>query len=293
MPDKKSNDFDDLFGDDRRRKDDIHEEEAVSFEDIDFNDDALDGADTSSPGTPGTDDLPLAKKKRSSDDFEADMDALLLTAQSPMIIEGMKYLTMKEYTAGRLPVFAEAIKGVELFITILRRNPKKYFKLANMMKNDIDYKEVEKTAFNLYNIKFKATPVIEDHILRAYELLKDKLRAGYEKSLISKTSAEIKKFFLLSGGINTDVIREATFANDPAFKAEITNINQRINAAINIMKSNNPEIAKGLKGRDVNIFIIKASEMLAYYYRTIGNTEASEYYNRVYNNHKKYHIIRD
>jgi hypothetical protein len=175
----------------------------------------------------------------------------------------------------------------------LQRNPKKYFKLADTLKNDIDYKEVEKTAFNLYSLKFKAIPVTEDHILRAYDLLKDKLRTGYEKVLISRTASDMKKYFLLSGGVNTDMIREAIQSGDKAFKGEITNINQRINAAINILKSNNPEIAKGLKGRDVNIFIIKASELLSFFYRSTGNAEASEYYNRLNNNYRKYQIVRE
>ncbi|MBN1534649.1 MAG: hypothetical protein JXA20_18400 [Spirochaetes bacterium] len=289
MPDKNHDDFDSLFDDEPSgTPDQPADEEAFSFDEADqepdFGDEsASDESDYSSP----------EKKRRTSEDFAPDMDALLVTAQSPMIIEGMKYLTLQDYSVKRLSVYAEAIKGVDLFITIIQRSPKKYFKLVESLRNDIDYREVEKTAFNLYQMKFKTSPVTEDHIVRAYGLLKDKLTMGYEKSLISRASATIKKYYLLSGGLNADTLDQMIQSKSPQGKAEMVDLNKRVNCAINILKSSNPEIAKGLKGRDVNIFIIKACEILTYYYKYAGNNEASDYYKRIYNNYKKYQIIRE
>ncbi len=289
MPDNSDN-FDSLFDDGPSENEESGtEEELFTFdEDLPATQDIEE-----TPSRDEDESAATKKRKRTSEDFEPDMDALLVTAQSPMIIEGMKYLTMQDYSSKRLTVYAEAIKGVDLYITIIQRNPKKFFKLVETLRNDIDYREVEKTAFNLYNIKFKASPVTEDHIVRAYLLLKDKMKLGYEKALISMSAVHIKKYQLLSGGLNTDVIKELITSGNRAFMTEMAELNKRVNSAIGILKSNSPEIARGLKGKDVNIFLIKSSELLSYYYKILGNAEAAEYYNRINNNYKKYHIIRD
>jgi hypothetical protein len=289
MPDKNGDDFDSLFDDEPAAASELPAgDDAFSFDEPGPEPDLGDEAPSLE------DDLAIPeKKRRSSEDFAPDMDALLVTAQSPMIIEGMKYLTLQDYSVKRLNVYAEAIKGVDLFITIIQRSPKKYFKLVEGLRNDIDYREVEKTAFNLYQMKFKTSPVTEDHIVRAFGLLKDRLAMGYEKALISRASSTIKKYYLLSGGLNADTLDEMIQSKNPQGKAEMTDLNKRVNCAINILKSNNPEIAKGLKGRDVNVFIIRACEILSYYYRYAGNSEASDYYKRIYTNYKKYQIIRE
>jgi hypothetical protein len=77
------------FEDDEQFTFDIPDEESSGS----IPDDSLDSAPPLAGG--GAMD-PDSGKKRTSDDFEPDMDALLLTAQSPMIIEGMKYLTLRD-----------------------------------------------------------------------------------------------------------------------------------------------------------------------------------------------------
>jgi len=101
------------------------------------------------PDTPGPEQL-LEPKRRSSKDFNPDMDMLLLTAQSPMIIEGMKSYTKGDFSSSTLSVYTEALKGVSLYIKILDRNPKNYYKLKALIDSDTDCKEVEDIAFNLY-----------------------------------------------------------------------------------------------------------------------------------------------
>lgn len=286
-------DFNSLFeeepGDPSQKKKD----DKFTFDDIDTPEEgAINEGAGPAPGLTEEEGT-VAKKKRSSLDFQPDMDALLLTAQSPMIIEGMKHLTKKDYSAKTLPVYTEALKGIDLYLKIIARNPKNYFKLAEDLRNDIDCNEVEKTAYNLYNTKFKAIPVTEDHITKAYDLLKEKIKAGYDKAIISRSANALKKYFLLSGGLNTDLLTEFIQNSDPNFRGEISHLTQRITSAINIVKGSNPEIAKGLKGRDVNIFIIKASELLSYYFQITGNRDAADYYRRLNNNYKKYQIIRE
>src|SRR3990172_3324843 len=112
------------------------------------------------------------KKKRTSEDFEPDMDALLITAQSPLIIEGLKYLTRNDFSGDTLRIYAEAVKGVEIFIKILERNPNNYYKLSAVIKTDVDCKEIENVALKLYKMKHRYNPQTDNQILQAYEMLR-------------------------------------------------------------------------------------------------------------------------
>ncbi len=238
-------------------------------------------------------DKPEHSKARSSKDFEMDMDALLITAQSSMIIEGIKYLTKKDFSAKALPIFTEAINGIDLYIKILERNPDNYYKLAEILHTDIDCKEVEKTAFNLYRIQYSDLPVTEDQKLRAYEVLKDRLKVGHKKSYISQSIVDLKKYYLMSGEPDQDKMKEAISTSDQEFKVIISRLRTNINTAIELLQEGDAEIAKGIKGKDVNIFVVKGSKLLYYYYYMAGNAEARDYYKRLHNNSKKYFIIQD
>jgi hypothetical protein len=238
-------------------------------------------------------DVPPPPKRRSSQDFEPDMDSLLITAQSPMIIEAMKNLTKKDYTSKTLAAYIEAIRGIDLYLKIIQRNPKNYYNLSDTINNDIDCKEVEKIAFNLFRTKYHSPPVTEDHIMKSYELFREKLKVGFDKAMISKSSVDIKQYFLMSGGVNSDIVDSLIRSSDSKFKNEMESLNHRVKSAMAILKSHNPEIAKGLKGKDVNIFIIKSTQLLSYYYRNSGKGDIADYYNRMHNMYKKYQIIRD
>ena len=85
------------------------------------------------------------KKMRSLCDFEPDMDALLLTAESSMIIEGMKYYTKSDFSSNTLPIYLEARKGIEFYMKILNRSPNNYRRLKILIDSDIDCQKVERT----------------------------------------------------------------------------------------------------------------------------------------------------
>jgi len=112
-------------------------------------------------------------RRRTSQDFEKDMDTLLITAQSSMIIEGLRLLTSKDFTSKNLPVYLESIKGVDLFITLLGRDPMNYKKLTKIFNTDIDCQRIEKVTVNLYNNMYNEPPGSDVQWIRAFELLKD------------------------------------------------------------------------------------------------------------------------
>jgi hypothetical protein len=47
-----------------------------------------------------------------------------------------------------------------------------------------------------------------------------------------------------------------------------------------------------MKGKEINVFIIKATELLAFYFSVIGDKERQTYYSRLNENFKKYFIVR-
>lgn len=238
--------------------------------------------------------VPVAKtSRRSSRDFEPDMDAVLITAQSSMIIEGMKSMTTGQYTSRDLPTYTEAIKGIELYITILSRNPNSYHKLSRIISEDIDCREVERLAFQLYKNKHGEEPGTDPHKMMAYELFRDRLKNAYYKSLISATMVGMKKYFLLSGGLDEQKLSEMTQRQDNVLKTDIAKISQQINIALKLLKQGNAEINRGMKGRDMNMFIIKASQILQHYYMVLGKKDNALHFQRIHENYKNYFIIRD
>ena len=232
-------------------------------------------------------------KKRSSEDFQPDMDALVITAQSPLIIEGMKCLTIKDFTANTLQIYSEAMKGAEVFIKILERNPNNYFKLSPVINSDSDCKEIETVAFGLYRAKHHEMPEIDNHILKAYEMLRNRLKIGYNKALVSTSMLAVKKYFHLSGTLDQEKISSMVLNNNKELKSDVIKFIQHLNIAVQLMKLGDFEITKGLKGRDINTFVIRASQLLAYYYLAVGDADAQEYYRRMHDNYKKYFVIRD
>ncbi len=230
--------------------------------------------------------------KRTISDFEPDMDALLMTAQSPMIIEGMELYDNKNFAAETLNIYMEALKGVDLYIKILNRNPNNYRKLKTLIDADTDCQQVEKIAFELYKNQYETTPDTDREKLEAFELFKKIFKQSANKASISKSMKLLRKYFLLSGGLDTEKIQESINNQSIEIKKDINYFHQHLNVALNMVKKDDSEIARGLRGRDLNVFITKASEFLAYYYKLIENAKVSDYYFRIHNIYKKYFIMK-
>ena len=241
----------------------------------------------------GTDeDKPAVSRRRSSQDFERDMDTLLITAQSSMIIEGLRYLTGRDYSSHTMPIYLEAMRGVELFITLLERDPLNYKKLSKIFNTDIDCQRIEKVTLNLYNNSFNEEPTSDVQWIRAFELLKDNIERAYIKSSISCTMLSIKKFFLFSGGLDQDKLHESISSNPSDMASEIQKLIPQVQNAIGLLKTGKGELSPGMKGKDMNIFIIKASQLISAYFRETGQLKMSEYYNRINETYKKYFVVR-
>ena len=231
-----------------------------------------------------------ARKKRTSEDFAPDMDALFIAAQSPFITEGLKCLTLKDFSADTYGIYTEAVKGIEVYIKILKRKPKNYFKMSEAIKCDADCKEIETVALQLYRAKHYDFPQTDGQMLRAYEMLRNRLRIGHNKAMVSTSIVVLKKYYLLSGMIDQAKIDDLMRGNDGNFKDDIVKFRQHFNIAMQLIKIGDYEIGKGLKGRDLNTFIIRSSRLLAYYFLSIGDSKTEEYYQRIYDNFKKYLI---
>jgi hypothetical protein len=284
-----SHEFDSLFEDEEKDEKSKKIDNLFTFNDMaphERKDEAKPAeADKPAPQAPG-------KRKRTSEDFEPDMDALLVTAQSPLVIEGLKYLTRKDFSGGTLPIYAEAVSGVEVFIKILERNPKNYYKLSKVFNTDDDCKKIETTVLRLYQIKFHYHPQTDGQILQAYEMLRNRLKIGYNKALLSTSMIDIKKYFLLSGNLDMQKIDSLFTRKDVELSDNIAKFTRHFNVAIELMKMGDYEITRGVRGRDVNTFVIRASQLLAYYSHIAGNQKLEEHYRRLHENYKKYIITR-
>jgi hypothetical protein len=289
MPKKENNEFASLFDDDALDDKSEEVEKLVKFN-IPQHDIAEKEPKFYTPPKPVQPAVP--KKKRTSEDFEPNMDALLITAQSPLIAEGLRYLTVKDFSGNTRETYAEAVKGVEVFIKILERNPNNYYKLAAVINTDDDCKEIETVAFKLFKIKHHNAPQTDTQILQAYEMLRNRLKIGYNKALVSTSMISIKKYYLISGNMDEKKIGELMQSNNSELKDDIARYSLNLKIALQLVNVNDYEITKGLKGKDVNTFIIRSSQLLAYYCLRTGDVKLEEYYRRIYENSKKYFITR-
>ncbi len=233
------------------------------------------------------------KRKRTIYDFEPDMDALLLTAQSSMIIEGMNYYKNRDFSPHTLQIYLEALRGVELYIKIINRNPNNYRKLKTQIDADMDCQQVEKIAFNLFNKAHDDIPETDREKLNAFEQLHTLLKGAVQKAIISNSMRISRNYFLISGGIDTDKLHEKIDKGDVGFKKDIKDLHQHLKMALEMLNKGKSEITEGLKGRDLNLYIKNTAELLSYYYNFQGNDKVSDYYKRIHNIHKKYFIIKD
>lgn len=231
-------------------------------------------------------------QKRTSADFEPDMELILITAQSSMIIEGMKLISQHDFKSKNTSIFSEAIKGVDLYMKILERNPENFRKTMSMLSSDPDCMDVQKITFNLYKNVYGELPDTDSQKLKGFEIIKERLQNGYYKSLIASSLMNIKKYYLLSGSLDTVKIDKALSVNPDVVKKEMICYIRHINIARELIKSGNFEINKGMKGRELNVFIIKSSQLLDYYFTKLGESEHAAFYQRLNENFKKYFIVR-
>lgn len=240
-------------------------------------------------------DTPLEtskKKKRTISDFEPDMDALLMTAQSSMIIEGMQKYNKKIFSSETLNVYIEALKGVDFYIKMLNRNPNNYRKLKTLIDSDPDCQQVENFAFVLFKEKYSTSPESDKEKLEAFELFKQIFKQSVNKATVSKSMKILRKYFLISGGLDFEKIQEYNNEGNIELKRDVYHFHQHIKLALEMIKIGDSEITQGLKGRDLNVYITKTSELLGYYYKLVDNIKISDYYYRIYNIYKKYFIVK-
>lgn len=230
--------------------------------------------------------------RRSAKDFQPDMDALLLSAQSSMIVEGLKCLTECNFSTAKISIYSEAIKGIELCIKIIQRHPESYRKLSTIINTDIECKEVEKTAFDLYEEARHSPPETDEDRLAAYQYLRQKMIIAYRKSLVSRSISGLKKYSLLSGGLNSEKLDTLISSNDPGLQKDVAEFSYTLKIAIDLANKGEAEIKRILRGKDTNNYIVNASELLYYYYSVIRDYKNTEYYKRLYNNYTRYQIIK-
>ena len=103
---------------------------------------------------------------------------------------------------------------------------------------------------------------------------------------------QIKEFFLMSGGLDEKKINECLNKTPEKLTRLSQSFAKNIENAVAFLKTGKGEMTKGMRGKDMNIFIIKASQFLTFYYQSTRQVKAAEYYSRLNNNYKKYFIIR-
>lgn len=234
---------------------------------------------------------PKTVRKRSLSDFEPDMDALLITAQSVMIKEGINLFMSKNYSASTLDTYTEAIKGIELYIKLLSRNPDNVNKIAEIKKRDADCNEVVSIAYNLYKKLYKKNPESIVQKIRAFKIVRLLFEDALNKSSINYSRSQLRFFYFLSGDLDEHKVKLCVENNDPGLQDLIKKLDSQIRVAIKMAKKNNYDGESGITSRDVNTYIIRASGLLKCYYTLTNNFHSSRYHARIYDIYTKFCIV--
>ena len=232
------------------------------------------------------------ERKRSSKDFELDMDAILITAQSSMIMEGIQCYSEKDFSSTSLPIYSEALKGIDLYIKIIDRNPNNYNKLKKLIDSDFDCQRVENTVFNLFKKVFHRLPDDNSEKILAFEKFRQLFENAMNKATISTSSKMIKKYHLISGGLDEKKISTLINNREKEIISDMNALMGHIQIAIDMVNKGNFEIVKGLRGKDLNAYIINGTMLLYFYYNKTGNAQVAAHYRRIHENFKKYFITK-
>ncbi len=232
------------------------------------------------------------ERRRSSKDFELNMDAILLTAQSAMIMEGIKAYSNKDFSPATLPIYNEALKGIDLYIKIIDRNPNNYVKLKKLIDTDIDCQRVENTVFNLFKKVFSRLPDDNVEKILAFEKFRLLFESALNKASISASSKMIKKYYLITGGIDEKKVSSMVESRNREIMSDMNSLTGHVQMAMDMVKNGNFELVKGLRGKDLNAYIINGTELLAHYFGLMGNTQVASHYRRIHGNFKKYFITK-
>ena len=79
-------------------------------------------------------------------------------------------------------------------------------------------------------------------------MLRNRLKIGYNKALLSTSMLSIKKYFLLSGTLDQEKISQMVLNNNKELKSDVIKYIQHLNIAVQLMKIGDYEITKGLGG---------------------------------------------
>lgn len=232
----------------------------------------------------------VSEQKRTSKDFNLDMDAILITAQSPMIIEAMKYYTKSIFSAKTLKLYKEALNGVEIYIKILDRNPQNYKKLKSVVLSDPDCIEVEKIAFELFEKAYEHKPQINTEKLKAFELFSGMLKTAVDKASIYTVNDLLKSFFHLSGDINIDYTKNEFINNNSSFRNYINLLNVKMKLSQRFLKQVNLHLLDRKERTFFNKFIAKASLVIYHYFMFINDSQNANFYQRLHENYIKYYM---
>jgi hypothetical protein len=250
------------------------------------------GASESLPPFP-SDDHVASGKKRTSKDFNPDMDAIVLTAQSPMITESIQLLSSGDYSQKALGIYKEGQIGIALYIKILDRNPENYKKLQEVICSDGDCLEVENRAFGLFSKKHGHPPVDNREKIIAFEMLNMVIKNALSKAMLQLDMDSLRPYLTLHGTVNADIIRQNFTRARTKLEKMVTTLPSSISIAKKILETGSFTALNASKEKiRFSTFIMTATSFLYHYYSLKGNLDAAKTYLRMHETHKKYWITR-
>jgi hypothetical protein len=232
-------------------------------------------------------------KKRTSKDFNPDMDAIVLTAQSPMITESILHLSRGDYSQKALGIYKEGQIGIAVYIKILDRNPENYKKLQEVILSDHDCQEVENRAFSLFSKKNGHPPIDNREKIVAFEMLNMIIKNALSKAMLQLDMDSLRPFLTLHGTINANTIKQTFDRSYAKIEKIAVSLPSSLSIAKKILETGSFTAVNASKEKvKFSSFIMTATLFLYHFYSLKGNLDAAKTYLRMHETHKKYWVSR-
>lgn len=228
---------------------------------------------------------------RTVSDLEPNMDALLITAQSVLIKDGIKLFMSKNYSSQSLEIYREAFYGIELYIKLLTRNAENAKKISNLAKRDADCKYVVSFSFNLYKKLYKKYPEKIDQQIKAFKIIHSLFEDAINKASINFGNSQLRFFYHLSEELDDKKVKQYYESNDPGFLDLIKKLTAQIRVALKMAKNIKLKKETDISLRDINTYIIRASGLLKYYYTLTNEFHSSRYHARIHDIYTEFQIV--
>jgi hypothetical protein len=235
-----------------------------------------------------TNEIDSSQKRRSSKDFNPDMDTLVISAHATFVIEALSLFSKGDFSEKSIAIYSEAQSCMGVLIKILERSPSNNYKLQILFNADAECMEIEKTAFGLFQKKNKVLPKDNGEKILAFQMMQGLFRNGLIRARIAQDIELLRQFCFSRGIINPDLVIRTLNNENNQCAIIVKSLQQTLPQTIHIVNKGIYITSDTTKEKKTYIsFIINSSLFLFHFFNETGAIEECTKYLRIHDTYQK------